>query len=109
MEVDCQPYAPDAFMSMKNPMTPAGIEPAAFRFVAQHLNHCSTAVPFNLYKKGKFFAVRAMETSRRSISIVPLTPNLSIRGRWVGNLTRRPLYSREIAPVASEQATGWVP
>ena len=26
-------------------MTPSGIEPAAFRFVAQHLNHCATAVP----------------------------------------------------------------
>ena len=24
-------------MSMKNPLTPAGIEPATFRFVAQHL------------------------------------------------------------------------
>ena len=24
-------------------MTPAGIEPAAFRFVAQYLNHCATA------------------------------------------------------------------
>ena len=30
---------------MKNPMTPAGIEPATFRFVAQHLHHCATAVP----------------------------------------------------------------
>ena len=30
---------------MKNPLTPAGIEPATFRFVAQHLNHCATAVP----------------------------------------------------------------
>jgi len=30
---------------MKNPLTPAGIEPATFRFVAQHLNHCGTAVP----------------------------------------------------------------
>jgi len=30
---------------MKDPLTPAGIEPAAFRFVAQHLNHCATAVP----------------------------------------------------------------
>jgi len=27
-------------MSMKNPLTLAGIEPATFRFVAQHLNHC---------------------------------------------------------------------
>jgi len=32
-------------MSMKNPLTPAGIEPATFRFVAQHLSHCATAVP----------------------------------------------------------------
>jgi len=33
------------FMSMKNSLTPAGIEPATFRFAAQHLNHCATAVP----------------------------------------------------------------
>ena len=26
-------------------MIPSGIEPATFRFVAQHLNHCATAVP----------------------------------------------------------------
>ena len=30
---------------MKIPLTPAGIEPATFRFVAQHLNHCATTVP----------------------------------------------------------------
>ena len=30
---------------MKNPLTLAGIEAATFRFVAQHLNHCATAVP----------------------------------------------------------------
>ena len=35
-------------MSMKNPMTLAGIEPETFRFVAQHLNHCATAVPIPL-------------------------------------------------------------
>ena len=28
-----------------NPLKPAGIEPATFRFVAQHLSHCATAVP----------------------------------------------------------------
>jgi hypothetical protein len=26
-------------------MTPSGIEPATFRFVAQYLNNCATAVP----------------------------------------------------------------
>jgi hypothetical protein len=26
-------------------MTPSGIEPATFRFVAQYLNHCATTVP----------------------------------------------------------------
>ena len=30
---------------MKNPLTPAEIEPATFLFVAQHLNHCATVVP----------------------------------------------------------------
>ena len=30
-------------MSMKNPLTPPGIKPATFRFVAQHLNRCATA------------------------------------------------------------------
>ena len=29
-------------------MTPVGFEPATFRFVAQHLNHCATAVPSNV-------------------------------------------------------------
>jgi len=37
-------------MSMKNPLTPAGIEPATYRIVAQHLDHCATAVPGISYK-----------------------------------------------------------
>ena len=32
------------FISMKIPLTVAGIEPVKIRFVAQHLNHCATAV-----------------------------------------------------------------
>ena len=38
----------------KIPMTPAGIEPATFRFVAQHLNHCATAVPYPLESTTNF-------------------------------------------------------
>ena len=37
-------------------VTPSGIEPATFRFVAQHLNHCATAVP-PPYKK-EFYICR---------------------------------------------------
>jgi len=37
---------------MKNPLTLAGIEPATFRFVAQHLNHRATAVPlYSMYRR----------------------------------------------------------
>ena len=36
-------------------MTPAGIEPATFRFVAQHLNHCATAVPVYSCTKNKSY------------------------------------------------------
>jgi len=32
----------------KIPMTPVGIEPATFWFVAQHLNHCATMFPLSV-------------------------------------------------------------
>ena len=38
---------------MKKPLTPAGIEPATFRFVAEHLNHCAKAVPLWLVEGTK--------------------------------------------------------
>ena len=46
------------FISMKNPLTPAGIETATFRFVAQHLNRCVTVVPhIAVCRYGKFIAL----------------------------------------------------
>jgi len=32
-------------------MTPAGIEPATFRFVAQHINHCATAALLDIFEE----------------------------------------------------------
>jgi len=44
-------------------MTPAGIEPVTFRSVAQHLNHCATAVGENNTESDKcssFVAIHAV-------------------------------------------------
>jgi hypothetical protein len=35
---------------MKNPLTPAGIEPTTCRIVTQHLNHCANMVPNKVVK-----------------------------------------------------------
>jgi len=44
-------------------MTQSGIEPATFRFVAQYLNHCATAVPINTNSDIKYLIVPAIEGS----------------------------------------------
>ena len=49
-------------------LTPAGIEPATFRFVAQHLNHCATAVP-------KFMTVSCWILRIRNVSEESCTKN----------------------------------
>jgi len=59
-------------------MTPSGIEPATFRFVAQHLNHCATAVPFLvLYQLVYMFITRLKvlvneRTTRRLVYFVKI-------------------------------------
>jgi hypothetical protein len=36
-------------MSLKNPVTPPGIDPGTVRLVAQRLNHCATPGPIYIY------------------------------------------------------------
>jgi len=55
----------------KIPMTPAGIEPATFRFVAQHLNHWATAVPpvSSLRKKERLKTRVGLDVLKKIIKI----------------------------------------
>ena len=52
-------------------MTRAGIEPATFRFVAQHLNYCATAVPSRYECQEYFFGVKG----GRCVGMTTLTPS----------------------------------
>ena len=58
----------------KIPMTPAGIEPATFRFVEQHLNHCANAVSFTFIQLPKF----SVDVVSRNSSVCegPEKPNI---------------------------------
>ena len=49
---------------MKNPLTAAGIEPATFRCVAQHLHHCATAVHTKLGRKVNIYLEREKKLQR---------------------------------------------
>jgi len=69
---------------MKNPMTPAGIKPAPFRFVAQHLKHCATA-----FCEGVTWRSRYNEELYRLYDETDLVTMIGItRLRWVGHLVR---------------------
>jgi len=46
------------YMYIKISMTPSGIEPANFRFVAQHLSHCATAVPLVIFRANLNLPIR---------------------------------------------------
>jgi len=70
-------------------MTPSGIEPATFRFVAQHLNHCATTVP--VYYKGK--AIPLQPWSCPEVSGFPDYVTTAQDGGKVVSLTHRPLFT----------------
>ena len=79
-------------------MTPSGIEPATFRFVAQHLNHCATAVPLKHVELNGIInkplllhlvgCLRYCISDARSNKHQSLNPSLHVR-RWSCLCARR--------------------
>jgi hypothetical protein len=62
-------------------MTPSGIEPATFRFVAQYLNHCATVVPMSTMEtceKRKHLLTLALVKPRWTNEALLKTPELFI-------------------------------
>jgi len=49
-------------------MTPSGIEPMTFRFVAQHLNHCATTAPRLLLDTKKMWKLVTTEEKVANIA-----------------------------------------
>jgi len=77
-------------MSMKNPLSPAGIEPATFRFVAQHLNHCATAVPLTLsifiYFNDEQFSWKPLKLDMRTALFRAITQRVVVTSTDVSGL-----------------------
>ena len=67
----------------KIPMTPSGIETATSQLVAQHLNHCATAVP-QVWQEHKFFHLHYKDTVFDCHSFI-------IHGNRKGNLLSLPI------------------
>jgi hypothetical protein len=72
----------EGFISMKNSqMTPSGIEPATFWFVAQYLNHCAAVVIIVVdhWLKYNKVAINTVYSTVRNCKIYMLCPNF-----WFG-------------------------
>jgi len=89
---------------MKNPMASSGIEPATFRFVAQHLNYGATArasngadLPFihsidNIFSRDCYWAYLGLENEKRNENIFGAMRQLFVDFRKACSSFRRDVY-----------------
>ena len=62
-------------------MTPSGIKPATFRFVARHLNHCDTAVPKFALSSTKCYAAISVSAFEEDTLLVPPPARCCVRAQ----------------------------
>jgi len=68
-------------------MTPSGIEPATFRFLAQRLSHCATAV--HLTKHRRIYSTKSPASGASSVS----EPKLMSQDGRVRQVVRACVYA----------------
>ena len=105
-------------------MTPCGIEPATFRYVAQHLNHCATVVPIYIYIYIYIYIHTLIYTYIYNVKCPRYRPGVAQRvGRGIALLfhdrgtrrgrvvssTPRPHFTQGKDPVPILQEAGWAP
>jgi len=76
-------------MSMKNPLTLAGIESATLQFVAQHLNHCATAVPTKVMRHLKDTGIERVDLTQTGYECADWTYLAHDMEEWWALVNRR--------------------
>jgi hypothetical protein len=77
-------------MSLKNPVTPPGIDPGTVRLVAQRLNQYATPGPFVLYSAGNYTRRQLYQMNVLLFFLVSFSVQASLRN---GSLKGSNLYS----------------
>jgi len=85
-------------------MTPAGIEPATFRFVAQHLKHCATVVPqLHKYRTSKIKSI-SVQTQLKAIYYTELCVLACLLSSSGSQLEFKTCWERNMRYVSTQNA-----
>jgi len=78
---------------MKNPVTPAGIKPATFRFVAQHLKNCVLDPITGNFRASWFCRILDKFTRRAKPIRIIGCPDNQLPDEWSSTCTYLPHYT----------------